>query len=100
MEYIIIKTLFLNVDHDFFRFLNDYIFHQVSLRELIDNYKLNSKALNDKNGKILYQEYIDTELRARGKTREEIINIVVNYLIENKKEDISKIKDFLTKQLK
>ena len=100
LEKYLRKTLFLNVDHDFFRFLNDYIFHQVSLRELIDNYKLNSKALNDKNGKILYQEYIDTELRARGKTREEIINIVVSYLIENEEENIAKIKDFLTKQLK
>lgn len=98
LEKYLRNKLFINVDHVFFRFLNDYIFHQKSLREIIDEYGNNPKSRDDKSGKILYQT-IDSELRARAKTRNEVVEIVVDYLLKNDKESVEKIKNFLVDQL-
>ena len=92
------SSLFSNVEHKFFRHLNDYVFHQVSLDQIIDEYRNLGEAVNDSDGKKLYKR-IDTELRARNKSRNEIIEIVVDYLIENDKTKIDKITDFLKNQL-
>lgn len=92
------SSLFTNVEHKFFRHLNDYVFHQISLDQIIDEYRNSGESVNDSDGKKLYKR-IDTELRARNKSRNEIIEIVVDYLIENDKTKIDKITDFLKKQL-
>jgi energy-coupling factor transporter ATP-binding protein EcfA2 len=86
-----------NVDHKLFRLLNDFIFHQISLTEIIDNYKNSNSDKDDKNGKKLYK-LIDNELKARNKNRTEIIEMVVDYLIENKLPQINKVVIFLKKQ--
>ncbi|MCB8766851.1 hypothetical protein L2E68_00900 [Planktothrix agardhii 1029] len=83
-----------DVDHKLFRTLNDFIFHQVSLTQIIDDYKTNTDVSKDKNGKKLYK-LIDSELRERGKSRSDIVEIVVEYLLENKHNEISKIVNFL-----
>lgn len=86
-----------NVDHKLFRLLNDFVFQQVSLTTIIDDYKNNGTDRNDNNGKKLYDR-IDTELRARNKSRLEIIEMIVDYLIDNKDVQVQKIVAFLKKQ--
>ena len=86
-----------NVDHKLFRLLNDFIFHQVSLTTIIEDYKNNGENLNDRNGKKLYSR-IDNELRARNKNRTEVIEMIVEYLIENKDTQIQKVVTFLKNQ--
>ncbi|MES2560407.1 MAG: AAA family ATPase [Bacteroidota bacterium] len=86
-----------NVDHKLFRLLNDYVFHKVSLTEIISEYKASEDHLKDENGKKMYDR-IDSELRARGKTRSEIVEMVVDYLIENNDEQLQKVVNFLKKQ--
>lgn len=97
LEKYLRTNLFLNVDHKLFRLLNDFIFHQISLTQIIDEYKISGENINDNNGKKLYKR-IDTELRERNKNRSEIIEIIVDYLIENKDEQIKKIVIFFKKQ--
>ena len=77
--------------------MNDFVFHQVSLNQIIDEYRSSNEFKNDKNGKKLY-ERIDKELRARNKSRNEIIEMVVDYLSQNDKPSIDKIVEFLKKQ--
>ncbi|MCZ5941107.1 hypothetical protein O4N64_24440, partial [Vibrio parahaemolyticus] len=55
LEKYLKHTLHDSVDHKLFRNLNDFIFHQVSLRELVENYKSNYDVRSDKSGKKLYK---------------------------------------------
>lgn len=97
LEKFLRNSLFLQVDHKFFRHLNDYVFHQKSLDEIIAEYRNSDESKSDANGKKLY-ERIDTELRARNKSRNEVIEIVVDYLIENNTDKTDKIVNFLIRQ--
>lgn len=98
LEKYLRTKLFVNVDHKLFRELNDCVFHQKSLREIISEYRNSEEAENDVSGKKMY-ERIDSELRARNKTRNEIIEFIVEYLMDNDSDSISKIINFLKKQL-
>lgn len=87
-----------NVDHKLFRFLNDYIFHKTSLTQIIQGYKNSGRCNNDNNGKKLYN-LIDDELRMRNKLRSDLVELICDYIVENKTEQVEKIKFFLAKQL-
>ena len=97
LEKYLRDNLYVNVDHKLFRLLNDYIFHQVSLSEIIDDYRNSADSDKDISGKKLY-ERIDTELRQRNKSRTEIVEMLVDYLFENKDDQLQKIAKFLREQ--
>lgn len=94
LEKFLKTALFDNVDHKYFRLLNDFVFHQKSLTEIIDDYRNTTDVSKDRNGKKLYKK-IDTELRERNKSRSEIIEITVDYLLENKSSETNSIVEFL-----
>ncbi|WP_312820484.1 ATP-dependent nuclease [Kaistella carnis] len=98
LEKYLKAKLFDIVDHKLFRHLNDFVFHQVSLNQIIDDYRSSNEHIKDNNGKKLY-ERIDKELRARNKNRSEIVEMIVEYLTANDKQNVDKIIDFLKKQL-
>lgn len=87
-----------SVDHKFFRHLNDYVFHQVSLSDIIETYTREVDTSKDKNGKKLYSR-IDSELRNRGKSRSDIVEIIVNYLLSEQNIALNKAISFLKEQL-
>lgn len=87
-----------SVDHTLFRHLNDYVFHNISLTKIIDNYMTSGNREIDRNGKKLYA-FIDDELRARGRNREELIDVIVRFLIEKKGPEIERTTRFLKSQL-
>lgn len=91
--------LFINVDHTLFRRLNDYIFQQKSLTDIIGDYSKNNNTESDNNGKVLYK-LIDSELRERRKSRNELIEMVVDYLFEKNDDIIKKTVTFLKQQFK
>ena len=97
LEKFLRSKLFLHVDHGLFRRLNDYIFQQKSLTEIIDEYSKNDSVRDDCTGKKLYS-LIDSELRKRGKDRHELIEMVVDYLFESDNNSITKIVKFLQEQ--
>ena len=99
LEKYLRKNLFSDVDHNLFRILEDYVFHQRSLLDIIADYRKDSHSKDDTNGKLLYN-YIDTELRNRHKSRNELIEMIVEYLFDNDKERINKTVEFLKKQFK
>lgn len=98
LEKFLKSKLFDNVDHKLFRQLNDFVFHQVSLSQIVDDYRASNEFIKDNNGKKLY-ERIDKELRARNKNRTEIIEMIVEYLTKNDRLNIEKISTFLKEQL-
>ncbi|HCG0956217.1 ATP-dependent nuclease [Pseudomonas aeruginosa] len=86
------------VDHKLFRQLNDFIFQQLSLDDIIGNYRRETDPATDTNGKKLYK-LIEAELKNRGKARGEIIEMVVNHLTSSESEDLKKIVKYLGNQL-
>ncbi|MBR5530659.1 MAG: AAA family ATPase [Bacteroidaceae bacterium] len=99
LEKYLKNKLFLNVDHKLFRKLNDYVFQNKSLTELIDTYKKRTNPiLDDKDGKILFG-IIDTELRERRIERSELVAMVVDYLFDTQDGSLSKLISFLQTQL-
>ena len=98
LEKYLKSTLVDNVDHKLFRFLNDFIFHQTSLNQIVEDYRNSGDDLKDSNGKKFY-ERIDSELRLRNKSRTEIVEIILEYLLKNDQDSVDKITTFLKKQL-
>jgi len=98
LEKFLKSKLVDNVDHKFFRLLNDLVFHQKSLSQIIEDYESKYDKTKDRNGKKLY-DLIDEELRNRGKSRSEIIEIVLQYLVENKAIEFDSLIVFLKKTL-
>ena len=98
LEKFLRTNLYENVNHTLFRHLNDYIFHNVSLTQIIDEYKKTRKDVDDKNGKRLYS-LIEKELTSRNRKREEFVEILVDYLIAEKGESIQKVAVFLKNQV-
>lgn len=99
LEKYLKTNLFDQVDHRLFRKLNDFVFHQKSLTTIIDEYKSSVNTEKDSNGKKLF-ELLDNELRARNKNRDEIIEMVIDYIFEFNKPSVEKISNFLKTQLK
>lgn len=97
LEKFLKHNLHDEVDHSFFRLLNDFVFHQVSLTSIVDDYRSNTDVTKDKNGKKLYS-FIDEELRNRNKSRADLVEIVVNYLV-GKNRELPNIIRFLSQQL-
>lgn len=97
LEKFLRSKLYLNVDHGLFRRLNNYIFQQKSLTDIIADYSKDNMASKDYTGKRLYS-LIDSELRERRKDRHELIEMVVDYLFESDNNSITKIVKFLQKQ--
>lgn len=89
-----------SVNHKLHRLLTDYIFMQKSLSEIVEEYKKTKEFdwTKDNNGKKFYY-ILDTELRARGKDRSHLLELVVKFLFENEQENIEQIVTFLQEQL-
>ncbi len=94
LEKYLKSNLVDNVDHKLFRILNDNVFHQVSLNQIVTDYRSSGAHDNDRNGKKLYGR-IDSELRARNKSRSEIVEMIVDYLINNQDSKVDKIVSFI-----
>lgn len=105
LEKFLLEKLTVNVDHTLFRKLNDYLFQGKSLDEIIKMYNHNIKngiytdAEKISNGKMLY-DLLKHELHQIRKTDEELAQMVVDYLFENKNSDIDELSGFLESALK
>ena len=98
LEKYLRNKLFLNVDHTLFRRLNDYIFLNKSLSELIDTYRITVDTEKDKDGKKLFR-IIDAELKERRTERLEMVSLIVEYLFEIKDDSLNKLTVFLKEQM-
>ncbi|MCM1219226.1 MAG: ATP-binding protein [Lachnospiraceae bacterium] len=98
LEKFLKHKLFVNVDHQLFRLLNDYIFQNKSLAELVNEYRTTKNTENDSDGKKFYN-ILDTELRERKIERIELIDLIVKYLFDNHNESLKKLIEFLKKQI-
>lgn len=98
LEKFLKDKLFDNVDHNFFRFLNDFIFHQKSLRDLITEYGQIYDSSKDTSGKKFYN-VLEGELKKRNKNRSELVEMTVDYLSDSNSGEYQALLCFLKDKL-
>lgn len=98
LEKYLRDALVLNVDHALFRRLNDYVFQQRSLDDLIVEYQQRDKWEMDKSGKVFFS-ILNEELIKRRIERGQLIEVIVDYLFEGENGSVKEISAFLSKQL-
>ena len=98
LEKYLRQNLFLKVNQKLFKLLSDYLFLQTSLQTLVDQYRLSPDSKSDITGKAFYN-ILDTELRNRQKTREDLTEMIVRFIFENDKTKIDKLVSFLKREL-
>lgn len=98
LEKYLLNALIKNVDHELFRFLGNYIFLQKSLKEIIDDYTKDQGSLSDEKGKLLFR-YLSDELTSRRKSREDLVEIVVDYLFDKKTQQMENTINFLKQEV-
>lgn len=98
LEKYLKSRLYVKVDQKLLRRLNDFVFHQVSLTSIIEKYRSSSDPETDKNGKRLFKLIID-EIQNRGKSRTDLVEILVDHLIESNDPGLLGITQHLQRQL-
>lgn len=99
LEKYLKQKLFHKVDQKLFRTLNDYIFHQVSLSDIIKKYRREIDPSKDNNGKKLFERIIN-EIELRKKSRNDLIEIIVDHVTTHENESSQKILNYLISQLR
>ena len=94
LEKYLRNKLYVNVDHGLYRYLTDYVFQVKSIDQIIEDYEAQGAQRNDASGKNFWW-HIENELKERRTSREDLINIIVDYVRENNTSEYCKIKDFL-----
>ena len=105
LEKYLKNNLYVSVDHSLYTELNDYVFQQRSLEDIIQEYRSKQTEWEnnhpekeyDKDGKSFYN-MLDTELRNRNKNREWLIDVIMDYLFESKMDKIKPLAEFLKKK--
>ena len=97
LEKYLKSNLYDNVDHKLFRELNDYIFHNTSLDDIITEYKLKNEEDND--GKKLYSS-IEKEMIAIREDRSTIVEYIIRYLFNSNSVPLNKLTEFLKSQMR
>jgi len=98
LEKYLREVLVSTVDHSLFKLLEDYLFQQRGLTDIIDCYKKDKDFSNDDAGKILYG-YIASELSSGRNNRDDLVEMIVDYWFDNRFKDLEELISFLSNQL-
>lgn len=93
------------VDHALYGQLDNYVFQKHPLATLLIKYKQElikkkskDKDADDKDGKTLYGILLN-ELRGMKKSREDLVEFVVKYIMETEKDVVDALADYLSQKL-
>lgn len=104
LEKFLLKYLVKETDHALFRELNDYIFQNKSLYEIVADYNQQIQYGNitrekRQNGKAFYA-LLKQELHQIRKREDELVEIVLDWIYNSKKEDMMELESFFESELK
>lgn len=92
-------NLIEEMDNEFFTLLDTYLFQKRPLLELLKEYKKSSnESETDGNGKVLYG-YLLNEIRSMRKDREDLVDIVVKYILENESDNVTELTQYLLRKI-
>lgn len=87
-----------SVDAELFRQLNNYVFQGKPLSTILNKYKSETNISDDSDGKTLYG-YLIGELRNIRKDREDLVEIVVKFLMEHENETVDALAEYLQRKI-
>mgnify|MGYP000944672109 CR=1 FL=1 len=98
LEKFLRNNLFVKVNSDLFSLLDNYVFQKNPLNAILREYKRENKK-DDTDGKILYG-YLLNELRSMRKDREELIELVVKYIMKNETDELEELIAYLSEKIR
>lgn len=93
LEKYLRSNLYLHVNEKLFSMLDTYLFQKKPLQEILTLYD-KEKHENDEDGKKLFGCLID-EVRSMRKDREDIVDLVVRFIIENDTDSVEQLTEYL-----
>lgn len=97
LEKFLRNKLIINTDTDFFSLLDTYLFQKRPLQEILLSYKRENNE-KDNDGKILYG-YLLNEIRSMRKDREDLVDLVVRFILDNDANSINALAEYLRKKI-
>ena len=99
LEKYLKTNLYDRVDRGLTQELDNYVFQKVGLRNILLEYKNKGPyRKGDSNGKELFSA-LSIEMDSNGKSRDELVSIILRYINEHDNQRTAKILSFLQKQL-
>ncbi len=99
LEKYLKNNLYDNVNQQLSQELDNYVFHKVGLRTILQTYKNNGPyRKDDANGKELFDD-LEHELISNGKNRDDLIEIIIRYISNNDSIRLEKIVSFLNSKI-
>lgn len=97
LEKYLRSNLFLQINNELFSMLDTYLFQKRPLQEILSSYGRGVYE-DDSDGKTLYG-YLLNEVRSMRKDREDIVDLVVRFILENDSNSINKLTEYLKKKI-
>ena len=94
LEKFLRDNLFVKVNSTLYSLLDSYVFQKKPLNDILREYNKNNDK-DDSDGKILYG-YLLNELRSMRKDREDLVEIVVRYIMENNTCEVEELTGYLS----
>lgn len=98
LEKYLKEKLTINIDSQLYNKLDNYLFQKRPISAILNKYKAEVDWATDTDGKRLYG-FLLNELRSMRKDREDLVEIVVKYLLENDKNLVDTLADYLKKKI-
>lgn len=102
LEKYLYSNLIKNKDAKLFTLLDTYLFQKRPLTEIIKQYIKEVEAAKTDNatddGKSLYG-FLINEIRSMRKDRDELVDIVVKYVMENEEECVSELTEYIINKI-
>lgn len=97
LEKYLRSNLFLKINSKLFSMLDTYLFQKRPLQEVLNSYG-REKHEDDTDGKSLYG-FLLNEVRSMRKDREDVVDLVVRFILENDGDSINELTDYLRQKI-
>ena len=97
LEKYLRTNLYLQINNKLFSMLDTYLFQKRPLQEVVSSYGREIHG-DDNDGKTLYG-YLLNEVRSMRKDREDIVDLIVRFILENDADSVNKLAEYLRKKI-
>ena len=97
LEKYLRSNLFLQVNNKLFSILDTYLFQKKPLQEVLNTYRREMHE-DDTDGKSLFG-YLLNEVRSMRKDREDIVDLVVRFILDNDSDNVNELTKYLRQKI-
>ena len=99
LEKYLRSNLYLQNNSNLFSLLDTYLFQKSPLQEVLNLYHNKANSEDDEDGKSLFGCLLN-EIRSMRKDREDIVDLVVKFILENESENVTQLTEYLEKMVR